>query len=413
VAAELSDLVSRFAVAQVSEALKDTPAVLVNGPRQCGKTTLVRHLLKRPRTYVTLDDETNLSAAKLDPTAFISNFEYVAIDEVQRAPDLLRAIKRSIDEDRRPGRFLLTGSANLLTLPKVADSLAGRMEVVTLLPLSLAEVAGRKPSFLARGFDGVIPKHVADVRGDALVAEVLMGGYPQMRTRATPARRRAWARDYLSAVLQRDVRDIVDIEKLSHLPRLLRALSHHAAGLVNFTKLGGELSLDDKTTRKYLGVLEQLFLIRRVEPWSYNRLSRMIKTPKVHFLDTGLLATMAGFDARKISSDRAVYGALLETLVLSELSKQASWMGDVDGIYYYRDKDKNEVDFVVEHVAGEVLGIEVKAAATVVSKDFNGLKKLASVAGKKFTLGVVLYDGEHVVQFGDRMFAAPIATLWS
>jgi uncharacterized protein len=412
-AAEKPELIARFAAAQVSEALLDTPAVLVNGPRQCGKTTLVRHLLKRPRAYVTLDDETMLAAARFDPVGFIAKFDHVAIDEVQRAPELLRTVKRAIDEDRRPGRFLLTGSANLLTLPKVSDSLAGRMQVVTLLPLSVSELLSRKPSFLQRIFNGQLPRESTGVRGDDLMAEVLMGGYPQMRFRSTPARQRAWARDYLAAILQRDVRDIADIEKLNLLPRLLRALSHHAARLVNFSQLGGELSLDDKTTRKYLGVLEQLYLLRKVEPWSHNRLSRMVKTPKVHFLDSGLLAAMSSADARKLARDREIYGALLETFVLSELAKQANWLGEVEGIYYYRDKDKAEVDFVIEHVSGDIVGVEVKAAAAATGKDFKGLHKLAAAAGKHFKLGMVLYDGEHTVPFGERMLAAPISAVWS
>jgi len=409
---ESPQFVARFAAAQISTALADTPAVLINGPRQCGKTTLVRHLLKGNRAYVTLDDETLLAAARLDPVGFIDKFDRVAIDEVQRAPELLRAIKRSIDEDRRPGRFLLTGSANLLTMPKVSDSLAGRMEVVNLLPLSLAEVAARKPTFLERALAGQLPKNIQLLRGRDLLTEVLTGGYPQMRTRS-PERRRAWARDYLAAILQRDVRDIADVEKLNMLPRLLRALSHHAARLANFSQLGGELSLDDKTTRKYVGVLEQLFLLRRVEPWAHNRLSRMVKTPKVHFLDSGLLSTMSNMTAKKIEREREGYGALLETCVLSELAKQANWLGEVEGIYFYRDKDKAEVDFVIEYLSGDVVGVEVKSSASLTGKDFTGLRKLASASGKQFKLGVVLYDGEHVAPFGDRMFAAPIAAAWS
>jgi len=408
-----AQLITRFSNELISVALKDTPAVLVNGPRQCGKTTLVRNLLKRQRAYVTLDDETMLSAALHDPAQFISQYDSVAIDEVQRAPDLLRAIKKSIDEDRRPGRFLLTGSADLLTLPKISESLAGRMEIVTLLPLSLAEIADRKPRFLAMGFEGSMVKRFDIKRGTALLDEVVMGGYPQMRLLSNNLRRRNWARDYLAAIMQRDVRDVADIEKLTVLPRLLRALSHHAAQLVNFSRLGGELQLDDKTTRKYLGVLEQLFLIRRIEPWSNNRLSRMIKTPKVHFLDTGLLAAMSAFDARKVSQNRERYGALLETLVLSELLKQAGWYGDVEGIYYYRDKDKIEVDFVVEHLNGSILGIEVKASTAVTSKDFDGLRKLSAIVGSQFKLGVVLYDGEQVVKFGEGLFAAPLSVVWN
>lgn len=405
-------LFQRFCADRVSMALEDTPVVMVVGPRQCGKTTLVKELLSGRRTYLTLDDATTQAAATSDPTGFVRSLDLATIDEIQRAPDLLRAIKQAVDHDRRPGRFLLTGSANILVLPQVSESLAGRMEPITLMPLSAAEMIGARPTFLGKAFAGEIPTTQHPSVGRDLVRAVLTGGYPEMVRRHSFARRQAWVRAYVDAIVRRDVRDIADVERLDRMPRLLRALGIHSSQLINFTQLGGQIGFDDKTTRKYVGILEQLFLVQRIDPWFHNRMNRLIKTPKLHFLDSGLLAAVTGVTEARISTDRSVFGPVLETFVVSEILKQTTFSSDVYALYHYRDKDQNEVDIVIENGAGELVGIEVKAAATVVGADFNGLRKLANISGKRFKLGAVVYDGETLAPFGDRLFAAPISILW-
>jgi len=430
----------RFAAERVAVALADTPVVLLIGPRQCGKTTLVRHFAgpereglerkglerdDKQRDYVTLDDDTVLAAARSDPAGFIRGFDSVAIDEVQRSPELLRAIKLSVDHDRRAGRFLLTGSANILALPQVSESLAGRMEMVNLMPISRAEIAGKKPAFLKKAFSGKLARPVQGsgqapgrapgqyLIGDDLVHAVLVGGYPEMLRRENARRRQAWARDYVKAIVQRDVRDIAEVEKLDQLPRLLQVLAHHSGQLTNFTQIGGQLGIDDKTTRKYTGILEQLFLVSRVSPWYRNELKRLIKTPKLHFLDSGLLAALLGLTSDRIAKDRSAFGALLETFVLSEVMKEAASCDESYTLNHYRDKDGDEVDIVVEDERGAMVGIEVKASATVRASDFKGIRKLKDICGDALKLGMVLYDGTQVVPFGDRLFAAPISCLWS
>lgn len=409
-----SALFPRFATDMVATALQDTPVVIVVGPRQCGKTTLVRDLVKsQGREFLTMDDETQLAAAVSDPTGFVRDLDRVTIDEVQRTPDLLRAIKLSVDQDRRPGRFLLTGSANLLTLPRISESLAGRMEIVNLLPLSRAEILGRKAAFLKAAFSGKMNRPTTLVLGKDLVDAVLLGGYPEMLRREDPKRRQAWARDYIRAIVQRDVRDIAEVEKLDQIPRLLQVLAHHSGQLTNFTQIGGQIGFDDKTTRKYVSILEQLFLVRRVEPWLRNQLKRLVKTPKLHFLDSGLLATLLGATQERATKDRGILGMLLETFVFSEVLKQASWFDESCTVYHYRDKDQNEVDLVIEDRAGRLVGIEIKASATVNTGDFKGLRRLAEACGNDFQIGVVLYDGQAAASFGNRMFAAPISSLWA
>ena len=406
-------LFRRFSQERITTALKGTPVVMVTGPRQCGKTTLVREFVDDDRAYITLDDDTVLEAARSDPAGFVRGLDRAVIDEVQRAPDLLRAIKKTVDDDRRPGRFLLTGSANVLTLPTVSESLAGRMEIVSLLPLSRAEIRGVKPAFLARAFSGKIAKPSEIMIGHDLVNSVLMGGYPEMVRRKDPKRRQAWARDYVKAIVQRDVRDIAEVEKLDQMPRLLRVLAHHSGQLTNFSEIGSQIGLDDKTARKYVAIIEELFLVRRLEPWFRNQLKRMVKTPKLHFLDSGLLAAMLGLTAERTTKDRSAFGRLLETFVFSEILKQASWLDGACTVHHYRDKQQDEVDIVAENDSGALIGIEVKASATVNSSDFKGLQKLAQACEAEFKLGVVLYDGETSVPFGNHLFAVPVSCLWS
>lgn len=402
----------RFSDSPVSTALKDTPVVLVTGPRQCGKTTLVRKFVTAERVYISLDDDTVLLAARNDPTGFVRGLDRAIIDEVQRAPELMRAIKKSVDEDRRPGRFLLTGSANILALPQASESLAGRMEMVSLFPLAISEIRGRKPTFLARAFGGKLPKPPETLIGIELVRTVLRGGYPEMLTRKEPKRRLAWARDYVRAIVQRDVRDIATVDRLDQMARLLQVLAHHSGKLTNFAQIGGQIGLDDKTTRRYISLLEHLFIVRRVEPWFRNPLKRVVKTSKLHFLDSGLLASLGGATEERIARERSTFGSLLETFAFAEILKQTAWLEEGCSLYHYRDKDQSEVDIVLESDSGAVIGIEVKAAATVNAGDLKGLRKLAEACGSDFKLGVVLYDGADIVPFAEHLFAAPIACMW-
>jgi predicted AAA+ superfamily ATPase len=409
----MKPLFQRFCAQNVQTAMSDTRVVMINGPRQCGKTTLAREFEKAGRVYLTLDDDTILQAARADPVSFVRNLDSCILDEVQRAPDLMRAIKVSVDNDRRPGRFLLTGSSNILTLPQISESLAGRMEVVTLMPLARAEILGKKPRFLDDAIAGKVSRPHTVTTGNDLVRAVLTGGYPEMVRRTEPRRRRAWAQDYVKAMIARDVRDIATIEKLDQMPRLLRVLAHHSGWLTNFAQVGGQLGMDDKTTKKYAGILEQLFLLQQVGPWFRNRVKRLVKTPKLYFLDSGLLATLLGVTSERVARDRSLFGPVLETFAFAEIIKQATWLEESCTFYHYRDKDLDEVDVVAETGAGAVVGFEIKASATVRAGDFKGLRKLAQACRGDLQLGAVLYDGENVVPFGDRLFAVPISCLWN
>lgn len=409
-------LYPRYIEPRIAEAMQDTPVVLLAGPRQAGKTTLVRQFAQTGMRYLTLDDELTLLSAREDPVGMIQSLDKAVIDEVQRAPQLLLAIKKSVDEDRRPGRFLLTGSANLMALPTVADSLAGRMETLLLLPLSQSEIS-RGSTKPVNWIDSVFSEHIPSTASRAdrndLSDRVLRGGYPELIARPTARRRAAWARQYLDAIIQRDVRDVAGIEKLDQLPRFLGALAHTAGQMCNYTQLGAQVGLDGKTASKYMGVFEQMYLLKRMDVWSSNHLSRLVRSPKLQFIDSGLLTTLLDLSPDELARDRTRFGKVLETFVFGELLKHSTTAEGDYRLLYYRDADKFEVDIVIENTAGQLLGVEVKASATVKQEDLRGLRKLAKVAGARFKAGVLLYDGDEVLPMGDRIWVAPFSSLWA
>lgn len=402
----------RFVAHRVAEALSDTPVILIVGPRRAGKTTLVRTMGEPDRTYVTLDDRTALDAARSDPTGFIRSLDRVTIDEIQRVPDLLLAIKKTVDDDYRPGRFLLTGSANVLTLPRVADSLAGRMETIRMLPLARAEITGHRPTFLERLFAGTVQGDRQAIVGDDLLQLVLRGGFPEAISRDSERRRQDWARSYLTSILTRDLRDIAEIEKLTELPKFVRLLAEHSGQLVNYSRLGAGIDVSHKTGQRYVALLEQVFLVATLQPWYTNALKRATKTPKLHFLDSGLLASATGLSFDRVKANRERFGALLESFVFAEVLKLMSASDLRLTPYHFRNQQMHEVDIVLERDDGMIVGIEVKSSATVKSSDFAGLHSLAAACGDRFAYGVVLYDSADLVPFGERLAAVPLSALW-
>jgi predicted AAA+ superfamily ATPase len=404
----------RLAEAHIRTALRDTRVVAISGPRQSGKTTLARRFARQGRRYLTLDSQPTLAAARSDPVAFIRGLDRVVIDEVQRAPDLLLAIKQSVDEDPRPGRFLLAGSANLLTIKTVHESLAGRVEIVPLYPLSRGEqLRVKRPQFLSKAFQGQAPQLTESLSAENLLQLVARGGYPDAIKRRGERRRRDWYRAYIKALVERDLPEIADLAKPRQIPRVLEVAAQFAGRLTNLSEIGRSVGLDHKTAEHYLSVLEQLYLVQRIQPWFRNELSRLIKSPKLHFIDSGLLTSLRGYSIARLRIDRGLFGALLESFVFSELLKLAAWADESVSLFHYRDRDKFEVDFILENTAGQIVGVEVKAAASVTRRDFAGLERVASAAGTAFVQGIVLYDGAQTLSFGESLRAVPLSALWA
>jgi len=401
----------------VIAALSDTPALVLNGPRQSGKSTLARQLLASVpgSTYVTLDDPAELEIAQSDPLGFIARVgeRSAVIDEIQRAPELFLPIKLSVDRDRRPGRFILTGSADVLALPRLGDSLAGRVEYHTLWPLSQGELTGVVEGFLPAVFGDEPFEQLTSVHTRSeIFAEAATGGFPAARERKAGDRRDSWFEGFEASVLARDIRDLSNIESQTLLPRLLRLLAARASSLVNLADVSRTLDVPYATLRRHFALLEMVFLVRPVPPWWDHSAGPLQKSPRLAISDSGLLAYLLRLDPARMAFMPELAGPLLETFVTAELRKQAGWSKERIELFFYRTRRGAEVDLLLEDRAGRIVGVEIKAGATPQAKDFRGLKVLAAAAGERFVRGIVLHLGEQTLPFGDKLWAMPVDALW-
>jgi predicted AAA+ superfamily ATPase len=377
-----------------------------------GKTTLVKRIAGR--RYVNLDDATVLAAAQSDPAGFLAGFPGpVILDEVQKAPELFPAIKAIVDKRRRAGRFLLTGSTDVLLLPRLSESLAGRMEVLGLRPFSQGELEGRREGFVDAVFARrmALPSHGGLSRRE-LTDRVVRGGYPEVQRRRSAPRRTAWFGADLTAIVQRDVRDLANIEGLTALPRLLGLLAARSATTLNVADVSRTAALPHSTLKRYLDLLSATFLVDTVPAWSGNLGKRLVRSPRVYLSDTGLICSLLGLGAPRLAREPGLLGPLLETLVMLELRKQTAWSRARPLLFHFRTQTGQEVDLVLEDPAGRLVGIEVKAGATVRAEDFRGLRVLQEAVGDRFVRGVVLYNGTESVAFGPRMVALPVQSVW-
>jgi len=405
----------RLIESKLLAALADTRVVLLNGARQTGKSTLVQLVaVQRGGRYLTLDDPATAGLARSDPSALVREAgHFMVIDEVQHAPQLFPAIKRVVDADGRPGRFLLTGSANVFLLPRLAESLAGRMEILPLHPLSQGELADDEANLVDALFGAAHWQTGAQTLDRVAVCErVIAGGFPEAMARAPGERRDAWFRSYVASLLQRDVRDLANIDGLTDLPRLLGLLAARSSALMNMSEVSRAAGIAHSTLRRYLALLEATFIFQPLPAWSNNLGKRFVKSPKIHLLDSGLAAHLRGdVDAPALARSPNL-GPLLETFVVQEVRKLLGWSRHVATPYHFRTAIGQEVDLVLEAPGQRIAGIEVKASSNVSQGDFSGLRALAETAGDKFVGGVVLYLGEQRLPFADKLWALPISALW-
>lgn len=409
------DILPRAIAPRIEEALTDTPVVVLNGARQVGKTTLVRSLAYRGTTeLVTLDDPTSREAAELDPRAFVDRpVDTLVIDEVQLVPALFRAIKVEVDRDRRPGRFVLTGSSRLLAAPDMADALVGRVETLELWPFSQGEMTRRHEGFIDHLFDA--PRDLVragDLTRRELIERIVAGGFPEVVKRA-PARRRQWFDSYVTTVTQSVIRELAEIERIAELPRLLGLCAARTATELNVSAVANDFGMPRRTTDGYLALLATAFLIHLVPAWSTNLSSKVVRRPKLVVADTGLAAHLLRVDAARLARPEGPLGQLLESFVVNEVRKQATWSIHRPSMWHFRDRSGVEVDLILEHPDGRVVAIEVKATSTPSGSDLKGLRFLADRLGERFHFGVLLSAAPEATPFGPRIAALPVSALWS
>jgi len=406
----------RIITESILEAVADTPAVFLQGARQAGKTTLVRDLARTElgATFLTLDDASVLAAARADPVGFIAGLDgCVVLDEVQRVPELALALKAAIDRDRAPGRYLLTGSARLLTLPEISDALVGRMEVVTLWPLTQQEIDGARVNWVDQLFAGESsPQTVRPCGQEELRKRLAAGGFPEAVERRDPRRRARWYESYITTLLQREVRDLSRVEDLAAFPRLLSLAAARTSQLTNMSDLSRAAGLPTSTLKRYMALLEGVFLLHYLPAWSTNRTKRVTRSPKLHLTDSGLAAHLVGLEQRGTPGRGANLGGLLETFAVNEIIRQRDVSDHRPAAYHFRTHSGIEVDLLLEDRRGRLVGIEVKAAGTVGPRDLRGLRYLEREYSESFVSGVVLYGGDEIVPYSERIRAIPVGALW-
>lgn len=408
---------------RILEALQDTPVILVNGSRQVGKSTFVRDLLGKTHHYITFDDASYLRIVRQDPSLFVEGLtQPVILDEIQRVPEIFLSIKKAVDEKRRPGHFVLTGSANVLALPRLGDSLAGRMEVNTLWPLSQGEIQGLKEDFIAILFgESFLPfgtsqgpsQELKNSSLEDLALRILKGGYPEVLDRKTDERRQKWFESYIQLLLEKDVRDLTNIEGLLEMPGLLKLLAHRCGTLLNTSELSRSLKIPLTTLKRYLVLLENLYLLVMLPAWSKNTTKKLVKAPKVFLNDSGLIMYFVGYEGNRLLKDTQFMGHVLENFVVMEFKKQITWSAIRCQAFHYRSYLGQEVDIVLESGDSRIVGIEVKLSMTVGPKDFSGLIELENESGESFHRGILLYMGDSIIPFGSNKYAVPLKYLWS
>lgn len=415
----MAENVARHAKPRVVEALADTRIVVIQGARQVGKTTLVQELVKEfGGRFESFDDELTLSVAAEDPAGFLTRDpeRLLAIDEVQRVPSLILALKLVVDRDPRPGRFLLTGSANLLRLPTIEDSLAGRAEDIELHGFTQGELASHPERFIDRLLAGDrFLDHTSPLNRHHYLERATSGGYPEALSRPAGRRRNQWLDNYVNRIVARDAHDISNLQRIGEVPQILRILAARNSGELNMADVARDIGIPVRTLAPYLDLLETLYLIQRIPAWSTNVTKRVVSRPKVSFLDTGLAARLISVSAAGAAPDVSgeLAGALLEGFVASELRRQLGWSEESVRIGHFRDQVAGEVDLVLETPDGRVAGLEVKATAAPTRKDAKGLVQLRDKLGNRFVAGLVLHTGMTSGSFGDRIAAVPLDVLWT
>ena len=397
----------------IKSALNNRRVVILSGSRQCGKTTTSKIMVDKNSTYRTLDDSTLFQAAKNDPQGFVKLSKgTMIIDEIQRVPELITAIKKAVDENTRYGQYLITGSVNIQTLPTVKESLAGRVKKIRLRPLTQGEIIKKEPQFLYRlktqdfvNNNGYDKEKISEI--------IFRGGFPEPLNYKDKSERAAWYKDYLNTVIEFDLHDISNIKRQDSLKELVAIIASFSSKFIDKSKITASLSIANQTLDSYLGVLENTYLVDKLIPWLKTDYERVNKQSKYFITDTGLMASLLNWKEDDLILDADKSGKIFETFVYNQLISQVELDNNEYELYHYRDREKREIDFIIQDSNGNIYGIEVKAGSSVTKDQFKHLKWFGQnlAKGKSFT-GIVLYTGEHVIPFGENMLAVPMNNLW-
>ncbi len=410
----MTEFYPRWQKATLNNLMLERRVLLLAGPRQSGKTTLARSLEAEDIEYRTLDDSTLRAAAETDPQGFVKRrTKTLIIDEAQHVPSLLPAIKKAVDMDNTPGQYLLTGSSNIQSLPAVRESLAGRISKIRLRPLVLGEISNNNPDFIKSAFEQTFEKKHTDYDRDALLEIAFRGGFPEALTFQDRARKR-WHTDYINAILERDLKDIARIHRKNAMIELVNVLAAWSSKFMDISAIGAGLSIQRKTIESYINALESLYLVERISPWTKTDYARAGKQSKLFMADSGLMASLLkwNIDQVRLDSDRA--GKLIETFAFNEIMAQIDAGDGLYELFHYRDREKREIDFIVEREDNALLGIEIKAGSAVDKNDFRHMKWFKNnIAKDRLFVGVILYTGNTTVSFGDDLWAAPFDLLWA
>jgi len=401
--------------------LRDTPTLLLEGPRSVGKSTLLRQLAVHfGGRILDLDDLATLDAVRADVARAVAGSQMVLIDEYQKAPEVLEAMKAELNRATYPGRFVLTGSTRHDALPGAAQALTGRLETLKVFPLSQGERDDRHEDFLALALEHpeeVLQPELSQTSREEYVARITAGGFPLALTMSSEAARRRWVRHYVRLTLERDIRELSNLRQGDKLGLLLGRLAGQTAQVLNVASAATDVGLTPVTAESYISLLERVFLVHRLEAWGTTLLSRSVAKPKIHVLDSAVAATLLRITPEKLLSLRAAasteFGHVVESFAVGELQKQASWNEAVTGVGHWRHLDGYEVDFVVERDDGGVIGFEMKTSARIQGSDMKGMSRLRDALGAQFVGGFALYLGERSYTFADRLHVVPLDRLWT
>lgn len=404
----------RFLTDNMLSGRKRSPAILLVGARQSGKSHLMKTIAKEEKIhYATFDNLPTLASAGNDPVGFIRSLPKPAIlDEVQRVPEIFLPIKEDIDQNRISGRYLLTGSANPLVVPKLGDSLAGRMLIYELYPLSQGEILGKRENFLEIAFSDNPVFQTSHFNKRELIERISRGGYPEVQGLQNHEERSEWADGYLSLILQKDIRDLAQIEGMNQLPNLLITAAAQVGSLLDYGNLAKDSRIPMTTLRRYFQLLHSLFIIHTLPAWSRNIKKRIVKSPKIFFVDTVILLQLLNLNETRLEQSPKILGRAAENFIVLELLKQSTWHPKRIDLFQFHTEAHQEVDIVLEHESGKVIGVEVKSSETIGIEDFKHFRVMKEAVGDDFHRGIVLYAGNQTLSFGPDLLAVPISALW-